>query len=176
MSYIPHIAFTHEKLLGIYRPSRLYIVIGLFWLLLISGSGICLGFALYPDVQITGLGDLNIWSIYFRVHFTITVILSVLAGLVAFWFSFITFASTEVGLTDQRILFKTGLFLVQIEQIELEDIKGEHIKYGAFGKFFNYGRLKLECDSAEDIYFPVISKPDGFIQALHSARKAKTER
>lgn len=78
--------------------------------------------------------------------------------------------ATEVALTSRRVVYKTGLIFVEVEEIELEEIKGEHIHHGFLGRFLRYGTLHFDCRFIGDVYLPAVKKPYRFIKAMHVAK------
>ncbi len=75
--------------------------------------------------------------------------------------------STEIALTDQRIIYKTGLIFTETEEIDLHEIRAERVKHGLFGRFLNYGRVYLDCRFVGDVTLPRIRKPYRFLKTMH---------
>lgn len=62
------------------------------------------------------------------------------------------------------------MIFVEVEEIELEEIKGEHIHHGLLGRFLKYGAIDFDCRFIGDVSLLAIRKPYRFIKALHVAR------
>ena len=52
------------------------------------------------------------------------------AGLMIAVIHFLKVIATEIALTDQRIIYKTGLIFVNVEEIDLAEIRAEQVKHG----------------------------------------------
>lgn len=79
--------------------------------------------------------------------------------------------STEIALTDQRIIYKTGLIFTESEEIDLHEIRAERVKHGLFGRVLNYGRVFLDCRFVGDVTLPRIRKPYRFLKTMHKIDK-----
>ena len=82
--------------------------------------------------------------------------------------------STEIALTNQRIIYKTGLIFTEAEEIDLHEIRAERVKHGLLGRFLNYGRVYLDCRFVGDITLPRIRKPYRFLKAMHKIDRTLT--
>lgn len=70
--------------------------------------------------------------------------------------------TTEIGVTNQRFIKKTGLFNLRTEEITLDNIEGVKVQQSFFGQIFGYGRLVVEGTGVDDIVTPNIADPIGF--------------
>lgn len=171
MSYVRKAITSNEKLLCISRVHWIYLLEGLFWLITLTLAGLAADYYLY---------------LYFgthAIHFTVdlawlhfdeknTPIPWVLGatGLALFWTCFMEYISVEIGVTDQRIIYKKGLIFIEIQQVDLEDIRGEHVTHGWFGWLLGYGRVRLDCRFIDDLWLPAVKNPYKLIKISHTAR------
>ena len=93
-----------------------------------------------------------------------------LCGVYIFGIYLVKVLGTEVGLTTRRMIFKTGLVFVSTHEVDIEEIRGERMDLGWFGRFLDYAYIKLDCRFIEDLSTPAIEKPERFIRALHKLR------
>lgn len=166
MTYIQKIVNHQEKLLMLVRPHWIYLVQAFFWLIVLIDIGILLdnaaqGFRSYANS--TALEILEMHILGFTIFFA-------LIGLGIFFTLFLEFISIEIGLTDHRVIYKKGLFFIQVEEIEFGDIRGEVVKHGFFGWILGYGRIHLDCRYVGDIEFPAIQNPHRFLRTMHKAK------
>lgn len=167
MSYIAkNIIGGDERLIGIARLHKIYLIAGAFW------GAVCIGigFAIYrfaavdtiPDMKIMGhnLGTMPDWILGI---FTAT-------GFFIFLVNLINVIAIELALTTRRVIYKRGLIMVEVEQIELDEIEGERVHHGVLGSLLNYGAITLDCRFINDIRLPAIRNPYKFIRALHKER------
>lgn len=171
MSHIPRIINAEEKLLLIARPHWIYLLQGLLWTLLLFAAGLAA-----DDYLALHLADschqvyVNLGFMqYTQSPFCFRWVLAAM-GLAMLWVFIVTYLSVEIGLTDQRIIYKKGLFFIEVEQVGLEDVHGEEVFHGLFGWLLGYGKVRLECRYIGEIWLPALGKPYRLIKAMHIAR------
>ena len=176
MSYVAKTISHSERLLFLTRPHWIYILTGVIWFSIFVSMGIGLDayFSEYLN-QYSLHFFLNLKLIYLSGSVTPISIIFTLIGITAFWPFFMIYISSEIGLTNERIICKTGLIFIQIEQVDLDDIRSEHIDHGWIGWLLGYGRIRLDCRFLEDVKLPSIPNPYGLIKASHNARKKHPE-
>lgn len=171
MGYILKAIDPQEKLILLTHPHWIYLATGFFWSLFF----IILGF--FFDYYIDGLlhhhsfnfliGLKNQYS--FGLLTPISAVFSFI-GLVTFWPYFSTYVSSEIGLTTERIIIKSGLILIKVDEVDLEDIRAEHVYHGLFGWLLKYGKIKLDCRFVKDVEILAIAEPYRFVKTSHNAR------
>jgi hypothetical protein len=171
MSYVSRAISDEERLISLVRPHWIYMLTGFLWLF----SFVFLGLAIdiYFDHFLSAYSfsffvDLKL--IYFSGVITPISALFTLIGVVAFWPFFMTYISSEIGLTNERIVLKRGLIFIEIDQVDLEDIRAEHVQHGLLGWLLKYGKIRLDCRFIQDVNIPAISNPYRFVKASHNAR------
>ncbi|MCB1783504.1 MAG: PH domain-containing protein [Alphaproteobacteria bacterium] len=173
MSYIRKITGDREKLLLLTRLHWIYPVEAVLLFLLVSGAGLLIDHLLwvYAGSQIQNYRyTMHILSLTFDQDHTPIPWVFFATGFFAAWPLFTAYLSNEVGLTDRRIIHKKGLFMVEIQQVELEDIRAEDVHHGWLGWLFGYGRLHFDCRFIDDVYIPAIGNPYRLVKAVHTAR------
>lgn len=171
MSYVRKIVIKDEKLLVLTRLHWIYPIEGIIWFALMLSAGLLLEHYFYTYIGAQALHfrvDLG-WLEFTEQNTPIPWIFG-LAGFAIFWPLFVKYISTEVGLTNQRIIHKKGLIFIEIDQVDLEDIRGEHIIHGWLGWLLGYGRIHVDCRFIKDMHLPAISDPYTFIKTSHTAR------
>ncbi len=74
--------------------------------------------------------------------------------------------TTEIILTDKRILYKRGFFFVNINEVDIEQLASDNVEQSLLGRILDYGDLHIRCIEADDIWLPPIAKPYEFRNAL----------
>jgi hypothetical protein len=92
--------------------------------------------------------------------------LLVLAGLALFIANLLPIWTTEIGVTDQRLIFKRGLLWRTTQELQLRAIEEVNLEQGFFGRLTNYGRLELRGTGVDDIVLPTLADPLGLRKAL----------
>jgi hypothetical protein len=171
MSYIRKTIGSNERLVLLTRLHWIYIVEGLFWFALIAGAGYALNYALeyYAGYKIGGQ-DIDLYLLHIDAQYTQIPFFFSLIGFAIFWLLLTKYLSTEIGLTDRRIIQKNGLFMIDIQQVELEDIRGEYVHHGLLGWLLGYGKIHFDCRFIDDVILAATRNPYRIIKAVHTAR------
>ena len=172
MGYIRKIIAPDEKLLLIARTHWIYLFEGLLCFIGLTIAGLVADYYFYRYVGSHAVRfDVDLWIIQFSELNTPIPWFFGIVGFVVFYPLFLAFISAEVGLTNQRIIYKRNLLFIEIEQIDLSDIAAEHVSHGWFGWLLGYGRIRLDCRFVDDVWLPAIRKPYRLIKTMHIARK-----
>ena len=94
-----------------------------------------------------------------------------LIGIGLFFYNLIFYRSTHIALTSDRLIYKTGMFFVNVHESALEEIKGEQVHNGFFGRFLDYGFLQIDCRFVENMHLPAIARPYAFLHDIHKLTK-----
>jgi hypothetical protein len=70
--------------------------------------------------------------------------------------------TTEIVLTDQRLIYKRGFFKINVNEVDIEQLASDSVEQSLMGRILNYGAVHLTCVQAEDIYLPDIKAPYDF--------------
>jgi len=84
--------------------------------------------------------------------------------------------ATEVAITGQRLIYKTGWLFVDVKEIELTEIRAEKVHHGLLGRFLRYGELSLDSRFVNDTWLPAVKQPYAFLRAIHTARAKLKDR
>lgn len=171
MSYVRQIIGNDEKLLATFRPHWIYFLEAALWFVGLSAIGFILDYYMYAFFTHNAVRfNIDMYFLVFTEEFTPIPWIFVFTGLAVFIPLFLVYISTEVGLTNQRIIHKRGWMFVEIDQVDLEDIRGEHVIHGWFGWLLGYGRIRLDCRFVDDVTLPAIRNPYRLVKASHTAR------
>ncbi len=175
MAYIRKIIAPEENLIGIARCHWIYVVKGLVWFAIMAIVGWAINKVIMTFAfMLSGWADNPAAPLLFMNLADGALWICLGAGLLVFFFLVLKVLVTEVGLTTRRVVLKEGFIFVKVKDIDLEEIRGENLDLGMFGRILGYGYLKLDCRFIGDIMLPAIENPEGYLNALHSAR-SKTQ-
>lgn len=171
MSYVRKIVPASEKLISIFRPHWIYPLEGLIWLALCTSIGLFIDYQL----QSINIGDVFTFSVDIMgrtlTHDHTPILwLCIATGLAVCWPLVSAYISTEIGLTDRFIIHKRGIMFIEIDQVDLDDIRAEHVQNGWFGWLIGYGRIRLDNRFIDDVTLPAINNPYRLVKAIHTAR------
>jgi uncharacterized membrane protein YdbT with pleckstrin-like domain len=78
--------------------------------------------------------------------------------------------TTEMLITNRRVVLKRGFFNVKVDELNLASVEGAHIEQSFIGRIFGFGRLTLRGRGETEIVFPAMARPAQFRSALEAAR------
>lgn len=171
MAYVRKILAPEEKLIGIARLHWIYVLKGLAWFLILSLAGWAMDQVitrtLYLIAETTSADRLSGMAL----NMSNNIMLFMMGGgLLIFILMVMKVFVTEVGLSNRRVLLKEGWLFVKVKQIDLEEIRGENMDLGWFGRILGYAYILLDCRFIGDVRLPAIEYPERFMRALHQTR------
>jgi uncharacterized membrane protein YdbT with pleckstrin-like domain len=118
-----------------------------------------------------GWGDLirGFWSAHLLVR--IGAFLLMLMGLLQVVVAMIIRATTEIAVTNRRLIFKRGIIARNMNELKIENIEGIILNQTVMGRMFNYGQMSAHGTGVGEIHFPdYMADPVSFRRAIQSAR------
>jgi uncharacterized membrane protein YdbT with pleckstrin-like domain len=98
------------------------------------------------------------WSQFWLVFFGIlTLVIGV--GLVFLAIAWIRVRSTEIAITNRRVIFKTGLVKRHTVEINLEKVESLKVEQGVWGRILNFGSIYISGTGASIAPFHDIADP-----------------
>jgi len=94
-----------------------------------------------------------------------------LIGIWIFFHMMIRIWTTEIGVTTNRFIEKTGLFTLKTNEIALHNIEGVRVTQSFFGRIFGYGHIRIEGTGVDAVEIPTIADPVGFRRAIETAKE-----
>jgi len=132
-----------------------------YWLSFLIGAAVLFG-ALWGFAQ--GLNSGQAMRL-------VLIILVVLALVLIFW-PFLVRKSTELVVTDKRLIVKHGLVSTHSIEIRFEKIETVRVNQGLLGKIFKYGDIMVTGTGTTFDPIPAISHPLEFRSALNQAMES----
>jgi uncharacterized membrane protein YdbT with pleckstrin-like domain len=80
-------------------------------------------------------------------------------------------ATTEIGVTDTRLVYKRGLVARAVGEINIDRIEGVNVLQGILGRIFGYGRVMVRGMGVGEVILPPIAQPIRFKKAIEKARQ-----
>lgn len=91
-------------------------------------------------------------------------------GLLTFAQRMVIKATTEIAITNQRLIYKTGLVARHVGEISVNRIEGVNVLQSIFGRMLNFGRLAVRGMGVGEVVLPPIEDPLRFRRAIEEAR------
>jgi hypothetical protein len=95
-----------------------------------------------------------------------------LAGLALFVAIMLPLWATEIGVTNQRFIYKRGWLWRATQELQLRAIEEVNLEQGLLGQLFNFGQLELRGTGVDDIRLPSLADPLGLRRALQDGKAA----
>src|SRR5215475_1124768 len=154
MGYIKHSLGLSEELL--YRAHFPWFYAAVAWALLL-GFLLAAGAAATAEARGEVVGGL------------------ILAGVVLFAVIMLPLRTTEIGVTNQRFIYKRGLIWRATHELQLRAIEEVNLQQGIVGRIFDFGRLQLHGTGVDDIRLPALADPLGLRKALQDGMAAANQ-
>lgn len=101
----------------------------------------------------------------------VVALLMILSGLVQIGVTMLVRATTEIAVTNRRLILKRGLVSRKVEEMRVDFIEGADVNQTIMGRIFGYGQIKTYGTGTENIYFPKYTADAiGFRRAIQAAR------
>ena len=91
-------------------------------------------------------------------------------GLLSFMSMIVEKNTTEIAITNLRIVYKRGLLARQVGEIAVDRIEGVVVLQSLVGRMLDYGRLAVRGMGVGEVVLPPIAEPIVFRQAIQRAR------
>ncbi len=79
-------------------------------------------------------------------------------------------ATTEIAITNKRLVYKRGLIARYVGEMNIDRIEGVNVLQGVWGRIFNFGRIMVRGMGVGEVVLPPIEDPLKFRRAIEKAR------
>lgn len=91
-------------------------------------------------------------------------------GLFMFAKMMVTKATTEICVTNDRLIFKQGLIAREVGEMSVDRIEGVNVFQGILGRLLDYGTVVVRGMGVGEVVLPPIEKPIVFRRAIEKAK------
>ncbi len=91
-------------------------------------------------------------------------------GLVKFAQMMVIKVTTEIAITNSRLIYKRGLVARHVGEISIDRIEGVNVLQPIMGRIFNYGRVMVRGMGVGEVVLPPIDDPISFRRAIEEAK------
>ena len=85
-------------------------------------------------------------------------------------FKFIGMRSTDIVITNRRLIYKLGFISRRTEELSLSRIEEINFKQGIMGRLFGYGKITIRGTGGDSIVLPNIASPLAFRRELQQGQ------
>lgn len=94
-----------------------------------------------------------------------------LVGVGLFAKMFIDMLTTEVGVTNYRLIYKTGIIARNVGEMNLNRVESIHVSQSILGRLLNYGMVEVRGMGIGDIQLPLLSDPLALRRSIELAMR-----
>lgn len=140
------------------------------------------GFYLIEAIFLAGLCALLGWGLHYAYYFASgikslwPVYIAVGIGFWVFLCMLLKKWTTEIILTNKRLIHKRGLFLISIDEVDIEQLVSDTVQQSMMGRLLDYGAIHITCLIARDLWLPPIRRPYEFRNAVEKQKGEYRER
>jgi uncharacterized membrane protein YdbT with pleckstrin-like domain len=81
--------------------------------------------------------------------------------------------TTEIAVTNSRLIYKRGFFQRRTNDLQLRAIEEVRLRQDLWGRLFNFGRVELYGTGVADLQLPTINNPVALQKAIQEAIGAR---
>jgi len=93
-----------------------------------------------------------------------------ISGLFSFAQRMIIKATTEIAITNSRLIYKRGLVARYVGEMSIDRIEGVNVLQGVIGRLLGYGRIMVRGMGVGEVILPPLANPIAFRKAIEKAR------
>lgn len=119
---------------------------------------------------------------YYHWSYRLTALLALIflglfiVGIWIFFAMMIRVWTTEIAVTNQRLVYKRGWLSLRTQEMALPNIEGVKVTQGFWGHILGYGHVRIEGTGVDAIVTPPIAEPINFRRAIENAKFGGHER
>jgi hypothetical protein len=109
-------------------------------------------------------------AVYLGANNPYALLYGVIIGLFLFYALMMKKWTTEIILTNERLIYKRGFFVIQAREVDIEQLASDNVEQSFMGRIFDYGTIRIRCIEADDLWLPPIWHPYDFRNALEQQK------
>lgn len=102
--------------------------------------------------------------------FKIMAFVTLVLGILAFANRMIIKATTEICITNERLILKRGVIARHVDEMSVDRIEGVNVIQGIIGRLLDFGFVVVRGMGVGEVVLPQIEDPIGFRKAIDRAR------
>lgn len=174
MIYVQQSLIPGEKIVfgGFYHwmytfNALMWVVIGFFMAFMVIHAAIYIQF---PEMPPVSYYIYAMWELHPYVR--IAALCLFLFGLIQCALYLAIKATTEIAITDRRLIIKRGIISRHVDEMSIDRIEGVVVEQGIMGRIFGYGRIIVRGMGVGAVVLPsMMENPVAFRQAIDKARE-----
>lgn len=114
---------------------------------------------LINDERVMYRARISKWSLWPYILFGTLLLPAFGAGLLLWLWAWVVYATTELAITNKRVIAKTGLIQRRTIEMFLEKIESIQVDQGVFGRLLDFGSVIISGTGVQSAPFRNISDP-----------------
>lgn len=187
--YVNDAMTTGEDVIKVGHFHWMYDVKAFSWVIM----GVCISFLILcagvPDIifedlrmdQYPGaIGQLSMGDFlsgFWRVDtpYRIAAFIVFLIGLFQFGHMLLIKATTEIAVTNRRLILKQGLIARNVQELVTNRIEGVNVNQGILGRILDYGKVQAYGTGNKQVFLPEIAEPIELRKAVQMAKETQRD-
>ena len=128
---------------------------------------------LINDEQVIYRARLSKWSLWPQILFGALLLPLFGAGVLLWLWAWILYATTELAITNKRVIAKTGMIERRTTEMFLEKIESIQVDQSILGRLFNFGSVVISGTGVHSAPFKNISDPLALRKSFMMAADAR---
>jgi uncharacterized membrane protein YdbT with pleckstrin-like domain len=120
--------------------------------------------------RVLHVGHVTWWGQFWLLFFGV-ILAPVVIGLVLLLIAWINVKSTELGVTNKRVIVKTGFISRRTVELNLQKVESVQVDQGFLGRMLNYGTVVIAGGGNPFAPLTGIADPLGFRRAFLEAQE-----
>lgn len=122
--------------------------------------------ALIKDEKVVYTGHISLWSLAPLILLGILLLAAWGIGLIFFLVAFIRYKTTELAITNKRVIAKLGFISRKTIELNINKVESIQVDQGILGRIFDYGSLIISGAGNPQAPISGISNPMNFRRAF----------
>lgn len=118
--------------------------------------------ALIKDEKVVYIGNISLWSLAPLILLGFLLLAVYGLGLVVWLAAFVRYKTTELAITNKRVIAKFGFISRQTIELNINKVESIQVNQGILGRIFNFGSLVISGAGNPQAPIPGISEPMNF--------------
>ena len=124
---------------------------------------------LIKDETVQYRAKLSLWSFFWLIFLGLLLLPAFGLGLLLWIAAWVIYISTELAITNKRIIAKSGLIERKTMEMFLEKVESIQVDQSVLGRIFNFGSITISGTGGDKSPIKSISDPIQFRKAFMSA-------
>jgi uncharacterized membrane protein YdbT with pleckstrin-like domain len=122
--------------------------------------------ALIKDEKVVYTGNISLWSLAPLIIIGFLLLAAWGIGLIFLLFAFIQYKTTELAITNKRVIAKFGFISRKTIELNINKVESIQVNQGILGRIFDYGSLIISGAGNPQAPISGISNPMNFRRAF----------